>query len=79
MDGWQSQFGQMAKHSQEEAERGKKSDMEKVNREEIENGKNEKRKHVGAPKCSKILKQWVFSNVLWFWALESRKVGWLAG
>ena len=57
------------KHSQEEAEPGRNSDVEKVRREKIRDGESQKREDAGARKGRKVAKHCVFL------ALESRKVG----
>ena len=48
------------KHSQEEAELGRNSDVEKVRREKIRDGENQKREDAGAGKGRKVAKQCVF-------------------
>ena len=48
------------KHSQEEAEPGRNSDVEKVRREKIKNGKNQKREDAGARKGREVAKHCVF-------------------
>ena len=48
------------KHSQEEAEPGRNSDVEKVRREKTRDGESQKRKDAGARKGRKIGKHCVF-------------------
>ena len=48
------------KHSQEEAEPGRNSDVEKVRREKIRDGKSQKREDAGARKGRKVAKHSVF-------------------
>ena len=50
----------MAKHSQEEAEPGRNSDMEEVKREKIRDGESHKREDAGARKGRKVAKRCVF-------------------
>ena len=51
------------KHSQEEAEPGRNSDVEKVRRENIRDGESQKREDAGARKGREVAKN-CFSNVL---------------
>ena len=48
------------KRSQEEAEPGRNSDVEKVRREKIKDGESQKREDAGARKGRKVAKQCVF-------------------
>ena len=48
------------KHSQEEAEPGRNSDMEKVRREKIRDGESQKREDTGARKGREVAKHRVF-------------------
>ena len=48
------------KHSQEEAEPGRNSEVEKVRRETIRDGDSQKRKDAGAQKGRKVAKHCVF-------------------
>ena len=48
------------KHSQEEAEPGRNSDVEKVRREKIRDGESQKRENAGARKGRKVAKHNVF-------------------
>ena len=48
------------KHSQEEAEPGRNSDVEKVRREKIRDGESQKREDAGARKGRKVAKHCVF-------------------
>ena len=48
------------KHSQEEAEPGRNSDLEKVRREKIRDGESQKREDAGARKGRKVAKHSVF-------------------
>ena len=48
------------KHSQEEAEPGRNSDVEKVRRGQIKDGESQKREDVGARKGRKVAKHCVF-------------------
>ena len=57
------------KHSQEEAEPGRKSDVEKVKREKIRDGESQKREDAGARKGRKVAKH-CFSSVLWLRRVE---------
>ena len=52
------------KHSQEEAEPGRNSDVEKVRKEKIRDGESQKREDAGAREGRKVAKHCVFSNVL---------------
>ena len=45
------------KHSQEEAEPGRHSDVEKVRREKIRDGESQKREDAGARKGRKVAKE----------------------
>ena len=65
----------MKKHSQEEAEPGKHSDVEKVRREKIRDGESPKREDAGARKGREVAKHCVYPFV----APEGRKVGSLKG
>ena len=56
-------------HSQEEAEPGRKSDVEKVRREKIRGGESQQREDAGARKVGKS-RSTVFSNVLWLRRVE---------
>ena len=60
------------KHSQEEAELGRNSDVEKVRREKIRDGESQKREDAGARKGREVAKHCVFQC---FVAPEGRKVG----
>ena len=51
------------KHSQEEAEPGRNSDVEKVIREKIRDGESQKREDEGARKGRKVAKQCVFPMI----------------
>ena len=48
------------KHSQEEAEPGRNSDVEKVRREKLRDGESQKRKDAGARKGREVAKHCVF-------------------
>ena len=48
------------KHSQEEAEPGRNSDVEKVRREKTRDGESQKREDAGARKGGKVAKHCVF-------------------
>ena len=50
----------MDKHSQEEAEPGRNSDVEKVRREKKRDGESQKREDAGARKDKKVVKHCVF-------------------
>ena len=50
----------MEKHSQEEAEPGINSDVEKVRREKIRDGESQKKEDEGARKGRKVAKHCVF-------------------
>ena len=58
-----------AKHSQEEAEPGRNSDVEKVRREKLRDGESQKGEDAGAQKAGKS-RNLCFSNVLWLWRVE---------
>ena len=60
------------KHSQEEAEPGRNSDVEKVRREKIRDGEGQKREDAGARKGRNVAKHCVFPIFL---APEGGKVG----
>ena len=53
----------MEKHSQEEAEPGRNSDVEKVSREKIRDGESQKREDAGARKGRKVAKHCVFPMI----------------
>ena len=57
------------KHSQEEAEQGRNSDVEKVRREKIRDGESQKREDLGARKGKKVAKH-CFSSGLWLRRVE---------
>ena len=66
----------MEKHSQEEAEPGRNSDVEKVRREKIRDGESQKREDAGTRKGREVAKHSVFSMFFQcFVAPEGRKVG----
>ena len=70
----------MEKHSQEEAEPGRNSDVEKVRREKIRDGESQKREAAGARKGRMREKAGKSRNIVFFRcfvAPEGRKVGWL--
>ena len=58
------------KHSQEEAEPGRNSVVEKVRREKIRDGESQKREDAGARKGREVAKHCVFSSVLWLRRVE---------
>ena len=58
------------KHSQEEAEPGRNSDVEKVRREKTRDGESQKREDAGAQKGREVAKHCVFSSVLWLRRVE---------
>ena len=51
------------KHSQEEAEPGRNSDVEKVRREKLRDGESQKRKDAGARKGREVAKHCVFPMI----------------
>ena len=50
----------MGKRSQEEAEPGRDSGVEKVRGEKIRDGESQKQEDAGARKCSKVAKHFLF-------------------
>ena len=62
----------MKKHSQEEAEAARNSDVEKVRREKIRDGEGQKKEDAVARKGRKVAKHYVFPM---FMAPGGRKVG----
>ena len=58
------------KHSQEEAEPGRNSDVEKVRKEKIRDGESQKREDAGARKGMKVAKHCVLFIVLWLQRVE---------
>ena len=57
------QYGQMEKHSQEESEAARNSDVEKVRREKIRDGESQKREDAVTRKGRKVVKHGVFPMV----------------
>ena len=51
----------MERHSQEEAEPGRNSDVEKVRREKIRDGESQKREDAGARKGTEVAEHCVFA------------------
>ena len=60
------------KHSQEEAEPGRNSDVEKVRREKIRDGESQQREDAGARKGRKAVKHCVFPMFCGSGGLKSR-------
>ena len=53
----------MKKNSQEEAEPGRNSDVEKVGKEKIRDGESQKREVAAARKGRNVAKHYLFANV----------------
>ena len=66
------QYGQMARHNQEEAGPGRKSDVEEDRREKIRDGESQTREDASARKGRKVAKHCVFPSFCGSGGSESR-------